>query len=210
LKPVPVTVSVNAWLPTAMDDGLSAVNTGAALWTVNDNAAEVPPPGAGLTTVICAVPAAAISLSRIEAVTCVALTKAVARDTPFQCTAEPATKPEPVAVRVKPAPPAKAATGDTVVRTGTGFLAFLLPPSPQPGTSAKIEARSRIKNRVVGHLGRNARAFCNIAPPWQARAAQDVGEEPASLQRKLPPDATAAQFGEIVIRPDDRRSAPRT
>jgi hypothetical protein len=88
---------------------------------VKGNAADVPPPGAGLTTVICAVPAAAMSLSRIEAVACVALTNLVARDMPFQCTVEPVSKPDPVAVRVKPAPPATAVAGDTAVRTGNGF-----------------------------------------------------------------------------------------
>jgi len=136
---------------------------------VNDNVAEVPPPGAGFTTVICAIRSTAISLARIDAVTCVALTKAVARDTPFQCTAEPATKPEPVAVRVKPAPPATAAVGDTVVRTGTGFVDFFLLPPPQPGTRTKIEVRSRTKNRVVRHRECDTRAFANIAPPWQVR-----------------------------------------
>jgi hypothetical protein len=55
-----------------------------------------------LDTVIDAAPAAAISPGEIAAVSCVALTKVVARGELFQLTTEPFTKFVPFTVRVKP------------------------------------------------------------------------------------------------------------
>src|SRR5207249_10332825 len=68
---VPVTVSVNAGPPATAEDGLSAVAVGTGLLAavmVNVSALELPPPGAGLNTVTCAVPAAAMSAAGIAAV----------------------------------------------------------------------------------------------------------------------------------------------
>ena len=44
---------------------------------------EVPPPGAGVKTVTCAVPIAAMSLARMDACNCVEFTNVVARVAPF-------------------------------------------------------------------------------------------------------------------------------
>ena len=68
----------------------------------------------------------AMSLAGMAAVSWVSLTNVVVRVAPFQCTTEPNTKPVPLVVSVKPAPPATAVVGDTEVRTGTGFFDFLL------------------------------------------------------------------------------------
>lgn len=67
--------------------------------TVNGAGAEATPE---LDTVIDAAPAAAISAGEIAAVSCVALTKVVARGELFQLTTEPFTKFVPFTVRVKP------------------------------------------------------------------------------------------------------------
>jgi hypothetical protein len=60
---------------------------------------ELPPPGAGLKTVTAAVPAAAMSLAEIWAISPLMLPLlAVGRSLPFHCTTEPATKLVPTTV----------------------------------------------------------------------------------------------------------------
>ena len=79
--------------------------------TAKNTTFEVPPPGAGLTTVTEAVAAVAMSELRMDAVTCEPLTNVVVRGLPFQFTVEPDTKPVPLTVSVKPAPPGATAEG---------------------------------------------------------------------------------------------------
>ena len=97
-KPVPFTVSVNASPPAGTASGLVLVIVGAPGASVMIEMVcvpEVPPPGAGLETVIAAVPADATSPAAIDARSSVELTKVVARTEPFQRTVEAGTKPEP-------------------------------------------------------------------------------------------------------------------
>src|SRR5712691_7526727 len=99
----------------------------------------MPPPGAGLKTVTCAVPTAAMSLAMMAACNSVLVTNVVARFDPFQCTTELETNCEPVAVKVKSAPPAKAPLGAIKLKVGPGVLmvkvkAFDVPP---PGEGLK-------------------------------------------------------------------------
>ena len=84
-------------------------------------ALEVPPPGAGLKTVTCAVPAVAMSEAGIEAVTWVEDTYVVVRFEPFQRTTDPDTKFVPLTVNVKAGPPAVADEGLRLVVVGTGL-----------------------------------------------------------------------------------------
>ena len=77
MKPVPFTVSVKAPDPAVALAGCNVVMAGTGLLAaliVKTAALDVPPPGAGLVTVTDGVPALAISLARMAAVTCVALT----------------------------------------------------------------------------------------------------------------------------------------
>jgi hypothetical protein len=60
------------------------------------------------------------------AVSWVALTKEVGRALPFQLTTESNTKPEPLTVSVKAAPPAAAEVGDMDCKTGRGFCALMV------------------------------------------------------------------------------------
>src|SRR4029077_7723005 len=106
-KFVPATVSVNAVLPAVALLGDTEVSVGTGLLIVNVTALEVPPPGVGEKTVTEAVPAVAMSAAVMAAVSCVPLTKVVARALPFHCTTEAATKFVPVTVRVKALPPAR-------------------------------------------------------------------------------------------------------
>ena len=124
-KPLPVTVSVNAGPPWSALLGESVESTGTGLREVmaKGKALEVypaAPPGAGLNTVTCAVPAAARSLAGTLAVSCVVLTNVVVRLLPFQSTVEADTKPLPVTVRVKAGPPCEALPGASDESTGTG------------------------------------------------------------------------------------------
>jgi len=85
-KFVPFTVNVNAALPAIALVGESVVIVGAGLFTAKLTAAEVPPPGAGFTTVTGKLPAVAISAAGIAAVNCVALTNVVAAAIPRNVT----------------------------------------------------------------------------------------------------------------------------
>src|ERR1700682_1622907 len=85
---------------------------------------EVPPPGAGLTTVTEAVLKLAMSVASTVAVSFELLTKLVARVLPFHFTNEPDTKPVPFTVTLKAAPPGTTASGlSGWLMKGTGFAA---------------------------------------------------------------------------------------
>src|SRR2546428_113092 len=117
----PFTVSVRPAPPTAALEGERELTVGPALATGNACAAEVPPPGVGVTTVTLAVPAAAMSAAAIAAVSWMGLTKVVVRTAPFQRTVEPFTNPVPSTVSVKAAPPTAALFGTSPVIVGMGL-----------------------------------------------------------------------------------------
>jgi hypothetical protein len=119
---VPVTVNVKSVLPAATQFGLIEVVVGTGLLMVNVTAFDVPPPGAGFTTVTDAVPALAIRAAGTVAVSCVALTNVVVSAVPFQFTVEPETNLVPFTVNVNCAPPAVAEVGLIDVIVGTGLL----------------------------------------------------------------------------------------
>ena len=122
-KPVPVRVNVKAGPPTVAEAGAIEVSVGAETGLmVNDRVPDVPPPGAGFVTVTVAVPAVAISAAVIAAVNCVALTNVVVLAAPLNFTTEVDTKPVPLTVRVKAAPPAVALVGEREVAVGAGLL----------------------------------------------------------------------------------------
>src|SRR2546422_689245 len=81
---------------------------------------DVPPPGAGVTTMIACVPAAARSLAGSCAVTCVADPYVVGRAAPSTCTTDPGTNPVPVTVSVHAALPATTLAGPSAVSVGSG------------------------------------------------------------------------------------------
>src|SRR2546426_6536604 len=125
-KSVPVTVSVNPASPATAAVGFSPVVVGTGLVMLKVCGFDVPPPGAGLTTVTCAVPPVAMSVAGMAAVSWVAETNVVARSAPFHRTTEPATKSVPVTVSVNPASPATADVGFSPVVVGTGLVLVLV------------------------------------------------------------------------------------
>src|SRR5205823_1965610 len=104
-KLVPVMVRLKATPPAVALTGASVDSVGAGALMLNVRATDVPPPGAGVNTVIEAVPWLAMSAAGMLAVSCVALTNVVVRAAPFQRTVEAGTKPLPVTVSVRAAPP---------------------------------------------------------------------------------------------------------
>jgi hypothetical protein len=118
-NPAPLTVRVKPAPPALTAVGNKVLMNG---FTVRLRAADVPPPGAGLKTVIAGVPALTISAAVIEAVNWVLLTKVVVRLLPLKRTTEPAKKFVPLTVNVKLVPPAKTLAGDSVVVVGTGTV----------------------------------------------------------------------------------------
>src|SRR6266542_871310 len=102
---------------------------------------EIPPPGVGLKTVTAALPAPAISLAGIEAVSWPALTKDVGRSDPFQRTTDAEMKLLPLTVRMKLGPPAVTDDGLMPVILGTGFVALTVNATefevPPPGDGLK-------------------------------------------------------------------------
>ena len=122
-KPVPVRVNGKAAPPAVAEVGAKEVSDGpAAALIVKDRLPDVPPPGAGLVTVTVAVPAVAISAAVMAAVSCVALTNVVVLAAPLNFTTDVDTKPVPLTVSVKAAPPAVALVGAREVAVGAGLL----------------------------------------------------------------------------------------
>ena len=122
-KPVPVRVKVKAAPPIAAEAGAIEVSVGPeTALIVNDRLPDAPPPGAGLVTATVAVPAVAISAAVMAAVNCVALTNVVVLAAALNFTTDVETKPVPLTVRVKAAPPAVALVGEREVAVGAGLL----------------------------------------------------------------------------------------
>lgn len=121
-KLVPFTVKVNWALPAVVEVGLIELMVGAGLLIVNVTELDVPPPGAGLTTVIDAVPAAATFAAGTIAVSLIEETNVVTRAEPFQLTVEVETKLVPFTVKVNCALPAVVELGLIEVTVGTGLL----------------------------------------------------------------------------------------
>lgn len=107
--------------PTTPLPGSRITNFAAASRTVNVWALEVPPPGAGFTTVTADVVAVVRSDVRIAAVSVVIETNVVVRAEPSHRTEEEALKFVPVSVSVKPLLPAVVEVGEMLVVVGTGF-----------------------------------------------------------------------------------------
>ncbi len=80
--------------------------------------------GVGFTTVMVAVPMAAISAAAIVALNSVLDTNAVVRSVLVHITTEPAMKFVPITVRVKVGPPASAVAGLMLVIVGTEGVAL--------------------------------------------------------------------------------------
>jgi pectin methylesterase-like acyl-CoA thioesterase len=140
-NPLPVTVSVNAAAPAVTLAGDTDTTLGTGFAIVNARSPEAPPPGAGVHTDTCAVPAAATSGAAIAACNCVPLTNVVGRVAPFHRTTDALANPLPVTVTVNAAAPAVTLAGDTDSTLGTGFAIVNAksPEAPPPGAGVNTD-----------------------------------------------------------------------
>jgi len=121
-KPLPVTVTVNRFVPPAVTvEGETVTAPGAGFITENVVADEVPPPGVGLNAVIASEPAVARSAVVRDTVARAALVKVVDRDAPFTRTTVPLMNPVPATETSAAADPTTAAVGLIPVMLGGGF-----------------------------------------------------------------------------------------
>src|SRR5262249_46286813 len=121
--PVPLTTRVTSGLPAGAESGLMLVMRGAGLFTVSVAAFDMPPPGAGLKTVIDSAPAIAMSVAGIFTASEVAETRSVWRFCPLTLTTYPCEKPDPFTTSTNPGPPARTVSGLIVSMRGTGLRA---------------------------------------------------------------------------------------
>ena len=118
-KSPPLTVKVNWADPTGFDEGERLVMDGTGLEvTTKGIVLDVPPPGAGLTTVMLKLPAAVRSEAGMMAVSWVAETYVVVRLDPAHLTTAPETKLTPLTVRVNCPDPTPADGGERLVMDG--------------------------------------------------------------------------------------------
>jgi hypothetical protein len=153
----PVTDNVNPAPPALAEVGESPVTLGDGLPTVKLSAVDVPPPGAGLTTVTLNEPAVFRSEVGSVACTCVPDTYVVFNAAPLHCTVEELIKPLPFTVSATAAPPRIADWGLIDVTAGTGL--GLAPPWPElypPPQPMAIISREVIEIRTaIRKLGRH-------------------------------------------------------
>src|SRR2546421_117816 len=204
-KPLPFTRSVSGPVPAVAPVGVSAVSPGAALLTVKACAAEAPPPGAGVTTVTCGVPAAATSAAATAAVICVALTKTVVRAAPFQRTLEPVTKLVPLTVSVDAAPPTPALEGESDASVGTGLVIVnVWAPEVPPSTPGIVTVTWAVPTAAMSEAGIAAVTCVGLtrvvvrAAPFQRTLAPMSNPVPVSVSVNPAPPAVALEGDSVV------------
>ena len=125
MKFVPVRVMLVAPAPAVVELGLMLVSVGAGFvaagLTVKVCAAEVPPPGAAVNTVMLSLAAAVRSEAGMVAVNWVALTNVVVIAAPLKSAVDPLMKFVPVRVMLVAPAPAVVELGLTLVSVGAGL-----------------------------------------------------------------------------------------
>ena len=133
---MPVTFKVSALLPAGRLCGKTEIPDGWGLLTANVNATEVMP--FGFVTITNGLPAIAMALAGIEAVSWVELTNVVLALFRLKLTCEPCTKPLPFTARGNAGPPAVVLVGEmleTVSGTmGGKIVSVTALEVPPPGT----------------------------------------------------------------------------
>ena len=165
-KPVPVIVIARSGEPAGTVDGLRLVIAGTPLSTVNASAADVPPPGAELTTRTEIVPAFASCAAVSVALRCVASWYVVAAGAPSNVICDVMKKPRPVTTTsVGPEPTARARRRE---RRGLRRRVLHAEHDGRGETAAgrRVAHRDReiagCAERRRGHRRRELRAFTNV------------------------------------------------
>lgn len=197
LKPFPFTVSVNgcpAAAPVAGPNELMA-----SVPTAKFSALELTPP---TTTVIRAVPAAAIKLAGTEARNSVELTNVVVRLVLFQCTTAVEVKPTPVSVRVNGSPPMMAALGFNWLSTGTIVKDFASEVAP-PELTVTLTVPA-LAVRLVGIAAVNLVALTKVvvtADPFHCTVALGAKPLPFTVSVTGPPAVAEVGFKVVIAGP---------
>ena len=151
-----------------------------------------PPPGVGLTTVMEAVAAAAMSDAGTVAVSCWPLTKAVLSAVPSKFTVAPETKPAPLTVRVNAPPPGAAEDGTKGWSTkGTGLPAaaeelIVMVRSPDCIERPSVSVSCNMKVTVPALVG------VPLITPVLVPKLKPAGSEPEDsdqMKGPVPPDS---------------------
>lgn len=204
INPLPLMVRVKAAPPIVAVAGARTVIAGEGLLTAKAAAVDVPPPGAGTNTVTGNEPVVTISVARIWAVICVALTKVVARGSPLKFTTESLVKFAPFTVTVNALPPTSAPEGEMVVSTGAGLLMVKvlagdrIPPgfTTTTGTAPAVSI-SEARICAVSWL-----EFTNVvvrSRPLNRTTAPLTNPEPFTVSVKAGPAAVALEGDRLVM-----------
>jgi len=197
-KLFPVTVNVKAAPPAIADPGVNNVIADTAVVIVNVRAAEVPPPGEGLSTVTLAVLTALMSAAVMAACKLVLETNVVDRVLPFHWTVDVGMKFVPVTVNVKLAPPAPADVGfmDATVGEGLSTVKVSVLEVPPPGVGVETVTGT------VPLVAMSALVICACscvldtkvvgrALPFQCTVESEIKFVPVTVNVKPAPPATA-------------------
>jgi hypothetical protein len=202
---VPATVRVKLPPPTTALLGESPAIVGAGFRTEKLAAAEVPPPGAGVKTVMAAGPAVASSLVGIAAVSRLALTSVVARSLPFQRTTEDARKLAPLTVSVKFGAPTVAVLGEMVVTVGAGFriakLAAVEVPPPGAGVTTVTTLEPAAARSLAGIVAVRLVELPNVVvrfAPFHWTTEDETKLAPVTVSVKLAPPTVAVAGPTLV------------
>ena len=150
----PVTVMDAGVAPTRKLLGLTAMGPGTGLFTGNETAKDVPPPGEALTAVRARRPAAARSAVVRETLSWLELTKAVVRAVPFTLITVVGTKPVPATATADAAVPTPSAAGESAVMAGEGLstsrLTAALPALLKSPFTATMESMAPTASWLAG------------------------------------------------------------
>src|SRR5262249_34366317 len=178
---------------------LARLGSGCA--TAKRAARDVPPPGAGVTTVTDTLPALLRSLAGIAAVRLVAPTNVVVRGAPFHCTTDDDTKPAPVTVSVNPLAPTVAAPGFRLLSVGAGLFTVKLAgvdvPPPGVGVARVTADVPAVSRSEAGMVVVSVVPFTNVVvrvTPFHCTADEATKLLPVTVSVKGPVP-TAALLG---------------
>ena len=188
----PVMVSATASPHAFSDAGAIELRVGPGLLILNVTDDEVPPPGAGVKTVMSREPDEAMSVARMVAVSWVADTKVVARLAPLTRTTELLAKLVPVTVSVRVPPPAGALSGLMLDNEGAGGDATTANAS-EPEVPPPAEAGVATLTWAVVGLARSEAAMV----AWSWVALTNVVERGTPFHRTTEDEA---KFAPVTVR----------
>jgi len=182
--------------------GDASVMRGGASRTRNATAAELPPPGAGCTTVIKGEPELATSLAGIAAWSLVALTNVVGRELPFQCTTACGVNRLPTTVNVNPAP-VNAESGESALINGTAYSILNVSgaerPPPGGGLATLTSTKPGVCRKYAGTFAVKTLGDSSLADSAQPpNDTHDPATKPVPVTRSVNESPGAASLSGVI------------